>query len=156
MEYKYGMGQVVEEGKKLCSGCKKKKVLSEFWKDKNITSGYCSQCKECSKRKQKIWMNKNKDKDSQIQRRRQKSYKRQGIKITLEEYDEKFGIQNGRCAICGRHQSEIKRRLDVDHNHKTGQVRGLLCRMCNLIIEIVENNKYKIPLAKNYLKKWGK
>ena len=156
MEYKYGIGQVVEGGKKLCSGCKKKKVLSEFWKDKNTTSGYCSQCKECSKRNQKIWMHKNKDKDSQIRRRRQKSYKRQGIKITLEEYDEKFRIQNEQCAICGIHQSELKRRLDVDHNHKTGQVRGLLCRMCNLIIEIVENNRPKISLAKNYLKRWDK
>ena len=37
--------------------------------------------------------------------------------------------QDGRCAICGN--KPRKRRLDVDHNHKTGKVRGLLCRRCN-------------------------
>ena len=44
----------------------------------------------------------------------------------------------------------------MEYKYGMGQVRGLLCRMCNLIIEIVENNRHKIPLAKNYLKKWSK
>lgn len=45
-----------------------------------------------------------------------------------------FVKQKGCCAICGKHQREFKRRLNVDHNHKTGQVRGLLCYRCNKFI----------------------
>lgn len=39
--------------------------------------------------------------------------------------------QEQRCAICGRHESEFKNRLAVDHNHRTSKVRGLLCFFCN-------------------------
>lgn len=42
-----------------------------------------------------------------------------------------YRLQEGKCAICKRHESEFKRRLSVDHNHKTGKVRGLLCFQCN-------------------------
>lgn len=42
--------------------------------------------------------------------------------------------QEGRCAVCKKHESEFKIRLSVDHNHKTGQVRGLLCYRCNKFI----------------------
>lgn len=51
--------------------------------------------------------------------------------ITLEDYNKMFAEQNGCCAMCGRHQSEFKRALAVDHNHITGAVRGLLCMRCN-------------------------
>ncbi len=39
--------------------------------------------------------------------------------------------QQQRCAICNRHESEFKKRLCVDHNHRTSKVRGLLCFYCN-------------------------
>lgn len=42
-----------------------------------------------------------------------------------------FKAQNGACAICKKPQSMFKRRLNLDHNHKTGQLRGLLCYYCN-------------------------
>lgn len=45
--------------------------------------------------------------------------------ITGDEYDALFKYQGGRCAICGRKPQ--KQRLAVDHDHKTGEVRGLLC-----------------------------
>lgn len=40
-------------------------------------------------------------------------------------------IQGARCAICNKHESTFKKRLAVDHSHKTGRVRGLLCYRCN-------------------------
>ena len=49
--------------------------------------------------------------------------------MTLEQYDKMFEEQNGNCAICGL--PELMRRLSVDHDHKTGVVRGLLCSSCN-------------------------
>jgi hypothetical protein len=48
--------------------------------------------------------------------------------ITEAEYDRRYADQNGRCLICERQQH----RLDVDHCHSTGKIRGLLCRRCNL------------------------
>jgi len=42
--------------------------------------------------------------------------------------------QHDRCGVCGRHETEFKSKLAVDHNHKTGQVRGLLCYRCNKFI----------------------
>jgi hypothetical protein len=53
---------------------------------------------------------------------------RQGL--TIAQYDELLEAQGGVCAICGRPPKN--RRLAVDHNHKTGKIRGLLCWVCNL------------------------
>lgn len=52
--------------------------------------------------------------------------------ITEAEYDERLAAQNGGCAICGA--TPKKRRLHVDHDHKTGHVRGLLCHRCNRVL----------------------
>lgn len=48
--------------------------------------------------------------------------------ITLVEYNELLAAQEHRCYICRR---KPRYNLDVDHNHKTGLVRGLLCKLCN-------------------------
>lgn len=53
--------------------------------------------------------------------------------ITLEDYQQMFDKQSGLCAICGRPNS-INKLLAVDHNHKTGKIRALLCHGCNLAI----------------------
>ena len=49
--------------------------------------------------------------------------------ITSADYEKILKSQGGRCAICGR--LPRTRRLNVDHDHKTGKVRGLLCYTCN-------------------------
>lgn len=51
--------------------------------------------------------------------------------ITLEQYNQRLEDQGFKCAMCGKPQSECKRALHVDHNHKTGKIRGLLCFYCN-------------------------
>lgn len=49
------------------------------------------------------------------------------------EYEDLYLWQGGRCAICQRATGKT-RRLTVDHDHKTGKVRGLLCRPCNTLL----------------------
>ena len=49
--------------------------------------------------------------------------------ITVEDYHQLFEAQGGVCAIC--HKPPGSRRLNLDHDHKTKKVRGLLCFMCN-------------------------
>ena len=51
--------------------------------------------------------------------------------LTIQEYEDLFRVQAGRCAIC-RDIPEGGRRLCVDHNHATGEIRGLLCDSCNI------------------------
>lgn len=51
--------------------------------------------------------------------------------ITREQYEDMLTGQKGCCAICERHHSVFKTRLAVDHNHITGEIRGLLCNNCN-------------------------
>lgn len=74
-----------------------------------------------------------------------------GTQFTTINFDRLYQIQQGRCGICNKHSTDLKRQLDVDHNHKTGIVRGLLCRYCNVGIGIYEKRKKEF---KNYLKKY--
>jgi len=53
-------------------------------------------------------------------------------KISLEEYTRLLKQQNGVCAICKLPQVDKRKYLCVDHDHKTGKVRGLLCNLCNV------------------------
>ena len=72
--------------------------------------------------------------------------------ITVDTYQEIFELQGGRCAICGIHQSQLKRRLAVDHDHETGQVRGLLCSHCNRLLGQACDEVATLQAAINYLK----
>ena len=71
-------------------------------------------------------------------------------KISIEEYEQKLKEQNYSCAICNRHRDEFKRNLSVDHDHKTGKVRSLLCIICNSNVAIVED---KLEMIQKYLNK---
>ena len=63
--------------------------------------------------------------------------------ITQEDYNKMFDDQQGCCKACGKHQSELKRTLDVDHCHETNKVRGLLCNRCNLILGLCNDDILK-------------
>lgn len=60
-----------------------------------------------------------------------KAYLKRAYNITPEYYNQMSVEQEGRCAICGKYQSEFKESLSVDHEHNSGQIRGLLCPKCN-------------------------
>lgn len=66
------------------------------------------------------------------------------------EYDRLYQFQNGRCWLCQR-ATGATRRLSVDHDHKTGEVRGLLCRPCNTILGHARDNPEFFRRAINYL-----
>lgn len=63
-----------------------------------------------------------------------------------------FVEQQGCCAICGRHQSEFKARLSVDHNHATKKIRKLLCSQCNCLLGCVKDNSEILREAIKYLR----
>jgi len=70
---------------------------------------------------------------------------------TIEAYDWMLKNQNNRCAICGKHQSEMKRQFAVDRDHDTGEIRGLLCTRCNLVLGQVKDNPDILRKAIDYL-----
>lgn len=55
---------------------------------------------------------------------------RRNFSITAEQYAALYAYQGGKCALCQVATGKVKR-LAVDHDHKTGKVRGLLCGPCN-------------------------
>lgn len=86
------------------------------------------------------------------------SYLKREFGITIEEYKQMHGEQDGKCAIClqeetARHPSDQNRikRLAVDHCHTTGQVRGLLCDNCNRGIGLFKEDETRLTRAINYL-----
>lgn len=58
-------------------------------------------------------------------------YLKKMYNITLAQYQELWEESNGKCWVCGWTWVAGKRRLSVDHDHKTGLIRGLLCYTCN-------------------------
>lgn len=62
---------------------------------------------------------------------RRKHHLKKHYGITNEQYSELLEKQNDCCALCKRHKSEFTNFLSVDHDHKTGEIRGLLCTHCN-------------------------
>lgn len=63
--------------------------------------------------------------------RREKDLRRR-YGITQEDYIKMWEEQDGKCKLCGKKPEGY---LDIDHDHKTGRVRGLLCRGCNLMLD---------------------
>lgn len=70
--------------------------------------------------------------------------------ITTAVYVALLKSQHGRCAIC-RALPNPKRRLDVDHDHKTNRVRGLLCYRCNRMLGFAQDSKQTLRKAVGYL-----
>lgn len=65
------------------------------------------------------------------------------------EYDALYEAQGGRCAIC---RQTRRQRLSVDHDHKTGLVRGLLCRLCNgRLLTAARDDQTVLRAAADYL-----
>lgn len=69
--------------------------------------------------------------------------------ISLEQYDAMLAKQGGVCAICGRPPG--RRRLAVDHCHKTKRVRGLLCYKCNYGLGVFRDDPVRLAKASAYL-----
>lgn len=70
--------------------------------------------------------------------------------ITAEDYDNLYKFQGGKCAICQR-ATGARRRLAVDHNHATGEVRGLLCSICNKLLGQARDSPEFFVRAAEYL-----
>ena len=73
--------------------------------------------------------------------------------ISLDEVREMRDVQEGCCAICFREISEELKNMVVDHNHETGEVRGLLCRGCNSSLGHFQDKPQILQNAVSYLER---
>lgn len=106
MKYKHD-----SEGR-VCTICKKFKPWNQFGLHRRGFEGYRANCFDCNP----------------------KTAKGHSLLalygISILEYENILKRQNGICKICG-HVCKTGRNLAVDHDHKTGRIRGLLCNKCN-------------------------
>jgi len=68
--------------------------------------------------------------------------------LTREDYESLLAYQDSKCAIC----REVLKTPYVDHHHGTGRVRGLLCKLCNFMIGLAQDNPNILQQAAEYLK----
>ncbi len=127
--------------KKKCNGCNSIKIITDFNKDKNRKDGHQQWCRLCHKN----FYHTPKGKRA----RRGYPFKSK-YGITPDEHHLMYILQNGKCAICKQHVDYDK--THTDHNHKTGKVRDLLCRRCNVFLSGIEN-KIFLERAIKYLEK---
>ena len=140
---------------KICTKCKEEKSLDEFPHRGTNRKGLRSLCKSC----------KNKDACKNRARSKKENPKqyfennfKNNIKgkygLTVEQWQQMFEEQQGRCAVCGIRQSELSHRLCVEHSHQTGKVRQLTCKTCNHLIDIYETGFYELKdKIKDYLER---
>jgi hypothetical protein len=103
------------------------------------------------------WHKRNPGKQKEYDAKRQRSPEnvrkwrlKQEYGITHDEYLAMYEQQGGRCAICGG-KNRSGNLLSVDHDHKTGKVRGLLCNACNWMLGHAKDNIQTLASAIHYL-----
>ncbi len=127
---------------KTCSRCEVTKPTIEFHRRSASKDGLRSACKACVASEVRTRPN-HKEYETKIKR---------VYGIDLNQYNIMFENQNGSCKICGTEEPGCGRSyFCIDHDHQTGDVRGLLCNDCNVGIARFKDNTDFLQSAINYL-----
>lgn len=124
-------------GQKWCARCQEFRPHSSFSKRADGGGGgfapYCKPCQRSYNRERWIRVN---------------------FGLTWDEYEQLLACQDFRCAICGG--KPRKNALSVDHDHKTGEIRGLLCSRCNhRLLGSANDDPARLRKAADYLEQYG-
>ena len=150
---------------KFCSKCGLVKKISGFSKDCTQKDGLSRRCKSCRKKEQELYYANNRERVKMAVRRYKKSHfdlysrcaRRYHLKkkfgITESQFESLLAGQNGKCKICGRSDSGRLGSFSVDHDHITGEIRGLLCYRCNVGLGHFGDSPVILRKAAAYLSK---
>jgi hypothetical protein len=137
-------------GHKQCLKCREVKALDAFaaasakWDGKHI---WCRACTSNTRIH-----------TPERERHRHGNHLKRKYGITLAEYELMVERQRGLCAICGgppvKGRGAARERFNVDHCHKTGRIRGLLCSGCNRGLGYLGDTAVGLQAAVDYLSKW--
>lgn len=147
---------------KPCTKCGETKPLDAFSRRTRNRDGRHSWCRACvrayylaHKEEQAVrtrrWYERHKDTAvyQAIDRHLRHKYG-----TSIAEYEAMAAAQGGVCAICGKPE-QIKRRLSVDHDHRTGAIRALLCSGCNTAIGHFGDDPDTMRRAADYVERHG-
>jgi hypothetical protein len=152
---------------KSCRECKL--IRNRAWSEQNKDRKRLNYEKHYEKNKSQINANSrlyyksNKDKIKQQQKQYNENNKehlarqdkiyflKRRYNLTIEELQTLYEKQNHKCAICHQTELDLGRKLNVDHCHKTGKVRGLLCGSCNRALGLLQDRAEICLSAANYL-----
>jgi hypothetical protein len=160
---------------KRCKHCGLLKSLEDFYGDKKARDGCRPECKACNlaakaarnkanpqaaRDRVRRWRSENPEKYAALQKRNaarpeKKRADREGhlkrkYGITLQDYEVMLFVQYGGCLLCGDAPPE-NGSLHVDHDHDTGEVRGLLCVSCNNALGAFKDSREILERAIAYL-----
>lgn len=162
---------------KTCKKCNLSLDNSNFYVRK--TGNLHAECKECYKKRIREYRKKNleyvREKEKNYRKNDPEKYKERDRKrssnrkiktkeytlkrlynLTLNEYYDILESQNNGCSICGAQKSKSKDFLCVDHDHTTGNVRGILCDNCNRGLGLFGDDPKNLLSAYYYLNKYLK
>lgn len=142
-----------------CTLCKQEKDISCFHKNTTRKSGLQSRCKDCQKITGKEWFKNNPEKIKEYDKRRypkHEGWRRQRrYGISPEEFEKKFESQGRKCAICKSVDPGWKNWC-LDHNHVTGENRGILCNGCNAAVGFSRESEIILLSIIDYLRSYSK
>jgi hypothetical protein len=157
---------------KTCSKCGQSKALSEFSRNRRAKDGLQHLCRPChsasvvqSNQRNRLAYRERTNRWYAENRERQRVASKDGARrrkygLTLAEHEEMEAAQGGVCAICQqpetfKSKSGTVHRLAVDHDHKTGRIRGLLCRNCNAALGHLREDLGLFRRAVSYLESYA-
>ena len=120
---------------KRCGTCQEIKPANEFYRQLRGPDGLQAMCKACSAASQEAYS---------LTRRCK------NVGITVEHYHKLMEQQGGMCGTCQRRPA-----TDLDHCHRTGKFRGLVCAACNRILGTVDDDASLLRLLADYVDQGG-
>jgi hypothetical protein len=154
-------------GMKRCAKCRTAKPVLEFGVDSQKSDGRLSWCRLCAntyyreKHKgnkaysqyQMDYRKSTPERKEKWTRSRRKTHFKSNFGITLEQWEEMKEAQGNKCAICRTAFTSNTKRIQVDHDHTTGQVRDLLCYKCNTLLGQCDDSIDVLQAAISYLRR---
>jgi hypothetical protein len=136
---------------KKCTKCGEQKPLSEFHKDKTAKMGIRSICKKCYS---SFHANYYENNTKKVKEKNKKQWLKRKYNMEVTEFERIKTSQNSCCGIC-KTKLEDGHLVHVDHDHKTGKVRGILCRWCNTGLGNFKDSLSSLKSALSYLEKYS-
>ena len=157
---------MLDSTERTCTSCNETKFLEDYYFESDRKGGKRPRaiCKICHSEYNKNWERNNKDKAAAKTKKYRHKYPdktrtvalKRYFNMTLEELHKIEKEQNKSCMICKIHQDDLRETLCVDHNHENNNVRGILCRRCNLALGQFRDDDKLLENAIKYLKKYNK
>ncbi len=158
---------------KQCNKCGAVKPPDDFYAEKGGRNGRRPECKVCTNARRKEWYRANKEREiarvtawqkanpdrvkawrlknrDRLNKQLREIHLRKKFGLTPEQYDEMLERQGGGCAICESPPTPGIS-LHVDHDHGTGEIRGLLCVRCNNGIGLFRESPDLLDRAVKYI-----